>query len=183
MTDIVEQLMPCPFCGHDRGEIHHNPKTILHPAYRVECGYCGASGPETDRGDHVEQWNNQPLRQQLASYIKEDEIKANVNKLLVEQLAECQALQDEPVAQICSWGCQLIGDTADEFKKDRVKFMGTPLYAAPVNLDTLKRQWQREALLEAADFADGWWVDTFTEYQSYKKDIGDELRRMAKELE
>jgi hypothetical protein len=34
---------------------------------------------------------NAILTQQLASYVKEDEIKANVNKLLVEQLAECQA--------------------------------------------------------------------------------------------
>jgi hypothetical protein len=30
------------------------------------------------------------VQQQLASYIKEDAIKANVNKLLVEQLAACQ---------------------------------------------------------------------------------------------
>jgi len=36
--------------------------------------------------------NYEALQQQLASYIKEDEIKANVNKLLVEQLAECQAM-------------------------------------------------------------------------------------------
>jgi len=34
------------------------------------------------------------LRQQLSSYVKEDEIKANVNKLLVEQLAECQAREN-----------------------------------------------------------------------------------------
>jgi len=36
------------------------------------------------------------LRQQLSSYVKEDEIKANVNKLLVEQLAECQAREKAP---------------------------------------------------------------------------------------
>ena len=55
------------------------------------------------------------------------------------------------------------------------------LASAQAETDSMKKQWQREALLEAADFADGWWVDAFTEYQSYKKDIGDELRKKAKE--
>jgi hypothetical protein len=44
------------------------------------------------------------------------------------------------------------------------------------------KQGQREALLEAADIADGYWVDTFSEYQSYKLDVGDKLRKMAGEI-
>ena len=96
MTDIVERLMPCPFCGHDRGEIHHNPKTILHPAYWVECGYCGASGPETDRGDHVEQWNNQPLRQQLAECQAREKVRISALK----SADECISLYSHPGSKL-----------------------------------------------------------------------------------
>jgi hypothetical protein len=77
---------------------------------------------------------------------------------LKRQLAECQAERNK-----------LFGEL--EFE------CGGPLnYKFDSNaLDTLKKQWQREALLEAAD-----WFEPL--------DIGDcwpedELRRMAKELE
>jgi hypothetical protein len=43
-------------------------------------------------------------------------------------------------------------------------------------------QAKSEVLLEAADIADGYWVDTFSEYQSYTLDVGDKLRKMAEEI-
>jgi Lar family restriction alleviation protein len=57
--DEAKRLLPCPFCGHsgDDLKVYHNPKTILHPWYRIECDWCGAEGPGSDHGDHVEQWN------------------------------------------------------------------------------------------------------------------------------
>ena len=51
-------LLPCPFCGDsDSLEVWHDPQTVLHPWYRVECGFCGAKGPGSDKGDHVDEWN------------------------------------------------------------------------------------------------------------------------------
>ena len=60
--------------------------------------------------------------------------------------------------------------------------MGTP-DAPPINLNALKRQWQREALLEAAEYCDNQWRWSEAEYQEYEQDVGDGIRRMAKELE
>ena len=55
---MSDALKPCPFCGgNDRLIEYHNPKTVLHPWYRIECEYCGAKGPGSDRGDHVQEWN------------------------------------------------------------------------------------------------------------------------------
>jgi Lar family restriction alleviation protein len=54
------ELKPCPFCGHHSDSLieWHDPKTILHPWYRIECDYCGAKGPGTDRGVHRDLWND-----------------------------------------------------------------------------------------------------------------------------
>jgi hypothetical protein len=52
------------------------------------------------------------LRQQLASYVKEDEIKANVNTLLVEQLAECQAKVQKYRGDIASYIAMEQGEDA-----------------------------------------------------------------------
>lgn len=63
MTDadqraLIAAATPCPFCG-DRDNLiqYHDPRTVLHPWYRIECDNCGAKGPGSDRGDHVAQWN------------------------------------------------------------------------------------------------------------------------------
>jgi hypothetical protein len=73
-----------------------------------------------------------------------------------------------------------------ECQARQVEAMGTP-DAPPINLNTLKRQWQREALLEAAD-----WCKEDSERLEGAHDfdyaIGmniaeDKLRSMAKELE
>lgn len=51
-------LKPCPFCGHDDYLIEqHLEGTVLHPAYRIYCDYCGASTGYTDK-DHIDTWNN-----------------------------------------------------------------------------------------------------------------------------
>lgn len=61
--DVAQELQPCPFCGHGDSLIeYHDPQTILHPWYRIECDYCGAKGPGSDRGDHKDQWNRQAAR-------------------------------------------------------------------------------------------------------------------------
>lgn len=52
------KLNPCPFCGNKEDfETDHLDGTILHPAYRILCGYCGASTRYSDHGDHEEIWN------------------------------------------------------------------------------------------------------------------------------
>ena len=42
---------------------------------------------------------------------------------------------------------------------------------------------QHEALLEAAEYCDNQWRWSEAEYQEYEQDVGDGIRRMAKELE
>lgn len=56
---MPNELAPCPFCGASGAELvtYHEPGTVLHPWYRVECDHCGAKGPGTDRGTHREDWN------------------------------------------------------------------------------------------------------------------------------
>jgi Lar family restriction alleviation protein len=59
IRDALAECLPCPFCGKaDHLLIYHDPRTVLHPWYRIECDYCGANGPGTDQGDHVDEWNN-----------------------------------------------------------------------------------------------------------------------------
>lgn len=53
----MAELKPCPFCGENSPEIEHIEGTILHPAYFVKCGHCGAQAPWSDKGDHVDKWN------------------------------------------------------------------------------------------------------------------------------
>jgi DNA segregation ATPase FtsK/SpoIIIE-like protein len=52
------EAAPCPFCAdHDSLLIEHVEGTVVHPAYYVKCDNCGAVGPTTDKGNHVELWN------------------------------------------------------------------------------------------------------------------------------
>jgi Lar family restriction alleviation protein len=53
----MNHLLPCPFCGENDHEIEHMEGTILHPAYVVKCGYCGAQAPWCDKGNHEANWN------------------------------------------------------------------------------------------------------------------------------
>ena len=66
------ELKPCPFCGRDDSFItYHDPRTILHPWYRIECDWCGCKGPGSDRGDHVAQWNARAAgREDIAAEIE-----------------------------------------------------------------------------------------------------------------
>lgn len=56
---MPNELAPCPFCGASGAELvtYHEPGTVMHPWYRIECDHCGAKGPGTDRGTHREDWN------------------------------------------------------------------------------------------------------------------------------
>ncbi|MNK60136.1 restriction alleviation and modification protein [compost metagenome] len=54
---VMADLKPCPFCGENDPEIEHIDGTVLHPAYFVKCGHCGAQAPWSDKGDHVDKWN------------------------------------------------------------------------------------------------------------------------------
>ena len=56
MNDNTTPL-PCPFCDSDQLLEYHDPRTTLHPWYRIECDHCGCNGPGSDRGDHIELWN------------------------------------------------------------------------------------------------------------------------------
>lgn len=57
MTKNEVKLLPCPFCGGaDRLCVEHMEGTVLHPAYRVRCDYCGASTRYTDN-DYRTVWN------------------------------------------------------------------------------------------------------------------------------
>lgn len=61
MTD-APTLKPCPFCGTSHSLLtEHMEGTILHPAYRIRCDYCGASINYSDRGNHVETWNRRAI--------------------------------------------------------------------------------------------------------------------------
>lgn len=52
------KLESCPFCGEAESlYVMHYEGTIKRPAYLVRCDNCGASGPTTDKGTHVEDWN------------------------------------------------------------------------------------------------------------------------------
>jgi len=110
------------------------------------------------------------LRQQLSSYVKEDEIKANVNKLLVEQLAECQAREKVLIDMAGKW----IGDEgwgqADMDEFDRICLAGSSI------LDAMLKQAKSEQAETCFDRAllksNGHGVPGILE----------ELRRMAEEL-
>lgn len=53
----MDELKPCPFCGQTDLVTWHDPKTTLHPWFRIECDNCGCHGPGTDQGTHRAQWN------------------------------------------------------------------------------------------------------------------------------
>ena len=116
------------------------------------------------------------LRQQLADTealrvcANEDANQlAHEANVLAKLLAECQAREvvlRDGLLDIDDW------DSATLSASGMARLLDLP--SDSTALDTMKKQWQREALLEAADHIDGWWLD---------KSIRDELRRMAKELE
>src|SRR5690606_27710599 len=64
------ELLPCPFCGESENLIvQHCEGTIIHPAYRIYCGNCGASSGYADRVDPAKYWNS---RAALQSQARED---------------------------------------------------------------------------------------------------------------
>lgn len=67
----MADLKPCPFCGENDPEIEHIEGTILHPAYFVKCGPCGAQAPWSDKGDHVDMWNCRAPDTRLAAQLRE----------------------------------------------------------------------------------------------------------------
>ncbi|NYT45115.1 Lar family restriction alleviation protein [Alcaligenaceae bacterium] len=65
-TDEQERadLLPCPFCGESKSLIvQHCEGTIIHPAYRIYCGNCGASSGYADRVDPAKYWNSRAALQ------------------------------------------------------------------------------------------------------------------------
>ena len=81
-----EALAACPFCGNSDSLItHHEPGTVLHPWYRIECDNCGAKGPGTDQGTHAEQWNRRTLsaeqQKHSATIAERDSLRAEVERL------------------------------------------------------------------------------------------------------
>ena len=69
------KLKACPFCGDTESlEVCHDPRTILHPAYRVICDNCGAKSGYSDRGDRVEKWNTRTSDADEIIAMLEDEV-------------------------------------------------------------------------------------------------------------
>ena len=81
---------------------------------------------------------------------------------LRQQLAECQARE------------KVLREHFKDCKCQPMLYMPSDSTA----LYTLKKQWQREALLERADY-----YDSIPGYEAFGGTIADELREKAKELE
>jgi len=59
----MNHLKPCPFCGECEDlNVEHMEGTILHPSYRIICGYCGVSTCFTDK-DWIDAWNTRNNQQ------------------------------------------------------------------------------------------------------------------------
>jgi hypothetical protein len=90
----------CPFCAdHDSLLIEHVEGTVVHPAYYVKCDNCGAVGPTTDKGNHVELWNRRappaldadglpPLPEPKATYADLDDFGNVVIRKTIHYTAE-----------------------------------------------------------------------------------------------
>ena len=159
MTDIVERIE----CGLDIP-----PNLILEEikSLRQQLDVASYWGPRWEK-EHAE---NKALRQQLDQTIEECAKKLNIQG---KQLAECQA--EEPVATVVTEPPHFLGV---KFAHPGVCVPGQKLYAGPVNLDTLKRQWQREALVNIAVAVKEMGVFNYS-----VESIAEEIYNRAKELE
>ena len=105
---------------------------------------------------------------------------------LRQQLAECQA-REKVLRNALQGLCNLVFHPSVEADESLTEIVAAKAALAMPSdstaLDELKRQWQREALLEAAEYCDNQWRWSEAEYQQYEQDVGDGIRRMAKELE
>jgi hypothetical protein len=129
--------------------------------------------------------NYEAMQQQLAECKKFDAWKANpYTKILEDSLAECQARYDEPAAWMYPSDLADFQD-GEKFAKafsicvGRPDEMSIPLYATQaVATDTLKRQWQREALVNIAVAVKEMGVFNYS-----VESIVEEIYNRAKELE
>jgi hypothetical protein len=184
MTDIVERIE----CGLDIP-----PNLILEEikSLRQQLDVASYWGPRWEK-EHAE---NKALRQQLDQTIEECAKKLNIQG---KQLAECQVSkqQGEPVAwyshctdpaqihpewhgRLCFYGATCPDDYPTPIRfTDRDNYEWRPLFTAPPNLDTLKRQWQREALVNIAVAVKEMGVFNYS-----VESIAEEIHNRAKELE
>ncbi len=61
---MSEELKPCPFCGREDLVKLHMEGTVLHPAYKINCEFCGASTSYTDKDCSLD-WNKRPIEDAL----------------------------------------------------------------------------------------------------------------------
>lgn len=85
-------LLPCPFCGASKHlHVEHLEGTIIHPAFRVRCDFCGASGAYTDK-DCRAAWNR---RATAARDAEVEALRAEVERLRRDmQKAPLRRLQE-----------------------------------------------------------------------------------------
>jgi DNA repair exonuclease SbcCD ATPase subunit len=95
-----------------------------------------------------------------------------------EKLAECQARE------------KVLRDALQQCAYDEEGYCINPDAAEALDepsdstaLDDCVKEAKREALLDAAEYCDNQWRWSEGEYQEYEQDVGDGIRRMAKELE
>lgn len=70
----TRELKPCPFCGKsDALMVEHLAGTILHPAYRVRCDWCGAATEYSSSINHISAWNIRASADALSSQASEIE--------------------------------------------------------------------------------------------------------------
>lgn len=119
MTMNTEQeraeLLPCPFCGESKNlTVQHCEGTIIHPAYRIYCGNCGASNGYSDRVDPVKNWNS---RAALQSQDKEDaERYRSLRKGDIDDVAVVRglgAMDYGASAVIATYSVEIDGDDLD----------------------------------------------------------------------
>jgi hypothetical protein len=113
------------------------------------------------------------LRQQLSSYVKEDEIKANVNKLLVEQLAESQARE-----KVLRDALDVLARLGNEpiFGNSRGNCIAINALATPSDstaLDAMVKQAKREALNHVIRV---WEINPDTSMISIARRMAEELK-------
>jgi hypothetical protein len=144
---------------------------------------------DTTWQDHADYWQKRAVvaEQQLADIKREwataDSHKEDYAEKLEQQLAECQAREEhyrsslEKILRLWMYISPMPSDVLLAFTKSAMEALAMP--SDSTALDTMKKQWQREALLEAKELLlrscpfgsnpQAWYVN--------------EIEKMAKELE
>jgi DNA repair exonuclease SbcCD ATPase subunit len=121
------------------------------------------------------------LKNDLAEYQKQHELVTSWLNPTRKQLLECQARE------------KVLRDAVKDYHQFRPTDISVKALAMPSDstaLDTMKKQWQRERTLEAAEYAQQQSIDAKVAFGDYARGCENEaasiaiaLSRMAKELE